>query len=168
MSRALHSGLGPWVVALALLLVLGACAREPRPEQWLETAYLAHRGADEAVAGGRLDEARRQLEAVLRMPTPPGLAPGDERVVLQDVHFRLAEVGLLEGRPERALASADRGLELGRDTDVFTANLLVARGRALEALGEEPEAAAAYYEALRIDDELLRRIVPPRPEPVTP
>ena len=57
-------------------------------------------------------------------------------------------------RAPRSL-DADRGLALGRATDLFVANLLVVRGAAHEALDEGPAAAEDYHEALVINDRLL-------------
>jgi hypothetical protein len=54
---------------------------------------------------------------------------------------------------------ARRGLSLGKALDVFTANLWLVRGEALEALGRDSEAAASYYAALEIDNALLQGVL---------
>jgi len=155
-ARALHAAaLG----ALLALATLPACSGEERSDarRWVESAEAAHRAADEAIARGELDEARAALLGPFEAEPPEGVAERDRRVVRQDLAFRLAEVELEAEVPEAALRWVERGLELGRGEDLFTANLLVARGRANEALGREREAAADYFEALEINDALLRR-----------
>jgi hypothetical protein len=81
--------------------------------------------------------------------------------VHQDLLFRIARAELARGRSTEALAVADRGLALGPARDLFTANLLVARGEALEKLGRGPQAASAYFEALEINRKLLHDALGP-------
>lgn len=155
---------------LTLLFVLaagvaGCAAREDEPgaaertaaAAWVGAARGAHAAADAALERGDHDAARTALRAAWDRPAPPAVSTEDVRVVKQDLAYRLAEVELGAGEPARALAWTDRGLEQGRARDLFTANLLVARGRAQEALGNETEAAGSYFEALEINDDLLRR-----------
>ncbi|MCK7475969.1 MAG: hypothetical protein MZV49_26295 [Rhodopseudomonas palustris] len=65
-----------------------------------------------------------------------------------DALFRLALVELEASNPRRARERAEQGLALGAGRDVFTANLYLAHGRALEGLGIDLEAAASYHRAL--------------------
>jgi len=151
----------------ALLLLaagVGGCAarEEERAEQvaaavWIDAARRAHMEADAALARGDRQAARAVLRGAWDRATPSDVSSEDARVVKQDLAFRLAEIDLEAGQAADARQWADRGLELGRGRDLFTGNLLVARGRAKEALGEEREAAADYFEALEINDDLLRR-----------
>ena len=146
------------LTAVALLL-LGACAAEGRAPAaevaWLDGAQRAHGRADEAMAQEDWEGARAALTDALAAPPPPGLAAADARVVRQDLLFRLSEAELRAGHAAVAADRADEGLNLGRAADVFTANLLVARGRAREALGRSREAAGDYFDALEINDTLL-------------
>ena len=79
------------------------------------------------------------------------------RVVIMDLCFRLAEVELLLGDSDQALAATDRGIAAGAAADVFSANLYVARGRAFEALGRNDDAARTYHRALEINERLLEK-----------
>jgi tetratricopeptide (TPR) repeat protein len=87
--------------------------------------------------------------------TPEDVLPLDARVLRQDACYRLAELALASGQPAEALARAERGLALGDELDVFSANLHIARGRALEGLARPVEAAAAYHRALVVHEALL-------------
>ena len=81
----------------------------------------------------------------------------DARVVIQDASARLAERLLERGDPDRAMRVVERGLALGEREDLFTANLLAAKGLVLEARGDDREAARAYHRALTIHEALLER-----------
>jgi len=116
-------------------------------------------------AHARADAARLpssdELGATLARPLPAGVRAEHRRVVHQDLLFRIARAELGAGRFEPALAAADRGLALGRAVDLFTANLLVARGEALEKVGQRAAAASAYFEALQINQKLLGAVLSP-------
>jgi tetratricopeptide (TPR) repeat protein len=151
-------------LALAwLALSVAGCAMEgdgrPRgaasPSSWVEGAARANQTADEAIARGDLAAARQSLAEALASEIPRGVSPDDARVVRMDLLFRLSEVELRAGNAARAADRADEGLNLGARDDVFTANLLVARGKAREALGREREAAGDYFDALEINEKLL-------------
>ncbi len=142
------------LVAAGVLLSVAACG-DGGAGEWLASARAVHDSADRALAAGDLDAARRSLQGFATQPPPEGVGPEDARVVRQDVFYRLSRLALREGDAEAAKGWAERGLALGRRDDVFTANLLVARGQALEALGQGVEAAADYHDALRINERLL-------------
>jgi len=146
-------------VALAALTL--CCGRPAEGERWIAVAREAHQAADDALARGDAAGAREALRRVVELRAPEAVAPDDRRAVLQDAFFRLAYVELDQARPAAALDWAEMGLRQ-RSVDVFTANLLLARGRALEALGDGARAAADYYDALRIHDELLQRALEER------
>jgi predicted negative regulator of RcsB-dependent stress response len=131
----------------------------PEARAWIDAAKAANDRADRALESGDREEARAVLDAVLDSTAPRSISADDRRVVVQDVHYRLATIELDDGHPDRALAHAEAGLAEGRAGDVFTANLEVTRGRALEALDREVEAADAYFEALEINDALLRQML---------
>lgn len=148
---------------LALASTIAGCAMEgdggPRgaasPSSWVEGAARANRTADQAIARNDLDAARTALTQALGAEVPRGVSPEDARVVRMDLLFRLSDVELRDGNAARAADRADEGLNLGAHDDVFTANLLVARGKAREALGREREAAGDYFDALEINEKLL-------------
>jgi len=138
---------------------LAGCAgsTEPSVSGWLAMADEASARADEALAAGRLDDARRAIRAIVEIPAPGNVAQDDARLIVRDAAGRLAEIELLAGRPADALAWTDRGLAGGAEHDVFSVALLVSRGRAKEALGRELEAVDDYVQAQRIDEALLER-----------
>jgi tetratricopeptide (TPR) repeat protein len=89
-----------------------------------------------ALSGEGLSRARGQIEAaLLRDPDDPGLS------------LRLSEVEFEAHRPDRSLQLLDRVLEL----EPRAPDLLLARSRALAALGRYREAQAAVLESLRTD-----------------
>ena len=139
---------------LVLLSLLAGCSHGA--PGWLDRAQEAHLRADAALARGDLDAGRSALRELCDAPVPRTIALDDQRVVLQDAYFRLAEIELADRKPQAALAWADRGLALG-GRDLFTANLLIARGHAREDLGEEVWATTDYHDALVINDELLQK-----------
>ena len=144
MTRLLHA------VALGALLLAGC---EGGGRAWMEGAR-----ADSAAAeAGDRDEAIAALERLVAREVPDDVAAEDARVVLQDAYARLAALYLEAGDAGAARREADRGLALGEVDDVFTANLLVARGRADEALGRDQEAARDYHRAIRVHEALLDR-----------
>jgi tetratricopeptide (TPR) repeat protein len=137
------------VAALAALCC--ACGRAP---SWVEAARTANERADAALLRGDAVSALSALDAFADAAVPNTVARPDRRRVLQDVFYRLSELEtLVDAR--RAVAYADRGLTLGEHEDVFTANLWVAKGDALEQLGDDSGAARAFARALRINEILL-------------
>ncbi len=132
-----------WLLALAVV----GCAPTPEAE-WLAAAQAAHGSAD----GG---EGRAALEDFLARSVPAGVQSDDARVVRQDAAYRLARVMLAEGDAEAAETVATSALEEGEKEDVFTANLYVVRGQALEALGRPVRATMDYHDALLINEVLL-------------
>jgi len=141
-------------------LVLAACSHGAEPAVWVGNVSRAHLAADQALARGDLAFARVTLSRIVDLPAPAGLADRDRRVVLQDASFRLAVVELADGRPQAAVAAADRGLALGQFRDLFLANLLAARGRARELLGQAEAAATDYHDALLVNQALRAEAAP--------
>jgi predicted negative regulator of RcsB-dependent stress response len=160
------------MLAVVTTVTAFACAPEsgvpPEARAWIESAKGANEAADRALESGDRARARAVLEEMLRSAPPRSVRPEDRRIVLQDARYRLASIDLDDARPESALEHSEAGLALGRAQDVFTANLHVTRGRALEATGREVEAAEAYFEALEINDALLRQMLDRSDEPEEP
>ena len=160
MSRA-------WL-ALLVCLALQACAANEADERakpeaaalsydargWLMLIAHAHAQADEALSSGRADQAHGALQAALQRAVPPEVSAEHVRWLHQDLWYRLSAVDL-EREPARALIEAERGLALGQSDDMFSSNLLAARGHALRALGRDTEAASSYHAAIKIDERLL-------------
>jgi tetratricopeptide (TPR) repeat protein len=149
--------------SLALCIACGCGeARDPAQEQafdareWLEQIERAHDKADREPPL----ETIVALRDALALPVPSDARPLHRRVVHQDLWFRLARAQIAAGRFVEGLDASARGLALGHAPDIFTANLHVARGEALEGLGRATEAASAYYEALEINRKLLHDALP--------
>jgi len=136
-----------WLLLLLLLAAAIGCAPSPEAE-WLAAAQAAHESADGATK-------RAALEDFLDRSVPAGVQSDDARVVRQDAAYRLARVMLTEGDAAEAEAIANDALELGEKEDVFTANLYVVRGQALEAQGRPVRATMDYHDALLINEVLL-------------
>jgi tetratricopeptide (TPR) repeat protein len=132
---------------ILLLLLAAVWGCDGAASRWIDQARAANAQAD---AAGEEGAATRALEDLVSRPPPAGVAAQDARAVLQDAWGRLASLALRAGRPEIALRRADAGLLLGEGRDVFTSSLRILRGRALEALGREAEAAGDYQEAQAI------------------
>jgi hypothetical protein len=145
-------GLAP----LAALLVFG-CSRAHVGDdgRWVAEAERRHALADERLQSGDRAGAQAALRAIVDGGAADEVPAEDRRGVLQDTYFRLAELDLRGGDARAALATADRGLALGRAADLFVANLFVVRGAAHESLGNGAAAAEDYHEALVINDKLL-------------
>lgn len=153
---------GAWLVVL--VFVAGCGNGDADAAAWISHASSASRTADEALARGDADAARAALQAIVSAEVPSSVADRDRRVLRADAFYRLAEIELSGGSPTEALGLADRGLAEGRAEDLFTANLLVARGRALEAVGRDADAAEEYHAALLINEALLREALGRRGE----
>ncbi len=143
------------ISTLLVATMLASCARRADTGRWVDDIHQANIRADRALSDGDLVAARTILKQVAEKPLPKGLAQQDGLVVRKDACFRLAMLELRAERPKIALEWADRGLGLDKRGDLFTANLLVARGSALEALGKDSLAAKSYNRALGINEKLL-------------
>lgn len=146
-------------VSLVGLLALG-CGRAPVTGDgaWVAEAARRHALADQRLEAGDGPAARDALRGIVDARVPDDVPADARRGVLQDTYFRLARIDLDARDALAALADSERGLALGRGSDLgdlFVANLLVARGAAHEALGHGPAAAEAYHQALVINDRLL-------------
>ena len=148
-----------WLCLVALAL---ACSRGSRQPQWPVTVAERHAEADRLIDSGDRAEARRVLAAIVKEApaTTSGGGALTRRVLLQDTQFRLARLALDAREPAEAARHADEGLALGGEPDLFTANLLVVRGAAHEALGRSPQAIDDYQRALKINEALLNQTIP--------
>jgi tetratricopeptide (TPR) repeat protein len=126
---------------------------------WVDASALDSAAAEAALARGDQAAAVTALRAIAERPAPDEVAPEDARVVRQDALERWARIELDRGEAARALELLQRALALGERDDVFTANVLTTRGRALEASGRDRDAAADYHRALRIEERLLESVL---------
>jgi hypothetical protein len=145
--------------ATAACVGMAACGGDARSDEaagWVASMREASESADRALAQRDLGRAEHALRDALGRDVPSAVAPEDRRIVRADLHYRFAELELGRGDPIRAEELATRALDEGRGRDVFTANLLIVRGGAREARGDDAGAAEDYYEALRISEELMQ------------
>lgn len=137
------------------LVVSVACSRRTDASEWLARAEAAHEEASRHLAAHDAPGARDALRAAAEAKVPAGATPEDARVVRQDLYGRLATLELGQSGAREAVTWATAGLDLGRSTDVFTSNLLIVRGRALEQLGDASSASRDYHDALVVTEALL-------------
>jgi predicted negative regulator of RcsB-dependent stress response len=143
------------VVVLLALCTL-ACSRQPTPRSLADQ----HAHVDALLQVGYLAGAERQLDRMwrtLRWYRADSSQFG--RQALQDIAFRLGQVMLDEKQPGEALEACTRGLELGEQDDLFTANLLILRGHIRQELGKTLSAAEDFHRALVINEELLHKVL---------
>lgn len=144
------------LIAVTLVaLGLAGCAARSDPEDWVTRTEGAHQTADERLGQGDVDGARSALRSATETAVPKGTNAEDARVVKQDLYYRLAALELAQNRTDEAIRWATTGLDLGRGSDVFTANLHIARGKALERRGDASGASRDYHDALLITEALL-------------
>jgi hypothetical protein len=154
---------GPRAFVL-LLLVLG-CARaeDAGVQAFARSVAAGQTEVDALLDRGQPDRARKVLQAIIAgaAGTHAKARSRSQRALLQDVYFQLARLALDDGQAAVAVQEASAGLSLGgglgEDEDLFTANLLIARGAAHEALGASAAAVDDYSRAQIINQVLLRK-----------
>jgi hypothetical protein len=113
---------------------------------------------DKLLDGGNGEGALRELRALwttLRESRAEGSGGG--RQAMQDIAFRLARLSLEKKDLSGALAFCEGGLSLGKDDDLFTANLLIMRGIIRQELGHTAPAVEDLHQALLINEKLLEQ-----------
>jgi hypothetical protein len=143
--------------ALLLLSLITVACQRLGVDDWAAQVASMHGQVDTLLDRGARDEARDVLRSIVDS------APGDHphrRPLLQDTYFRLARLALANGDAATAQREAEAGLALGDHGDLFTANLLVVRGTAREALGAGTSAITDYERALAINETLLQEAAP--------
>jgi hypothetical protein len=144
-----------FLALVSALALATACSGRADASAWIERGEAAHHDADRLLAQGDVAGARAALRAAAEAPVPEAASPGDARIVRQDIYSRLATLEAEHAEPKEAVRWATRGLSLGRGEDVFTANLEIVRGRALERLGDASGASRDYHDALVVTEALL-------------
>jgi hypothetical protein len=144
-----------FVAFVSALVLVVACSGRTGTSDWIERAETAHHDADRLLPLGDVAAARTALRAAAEAPVPEGASPRDARIVRQDLYCRLASLEVDRADPAEAVRWATTGLSLGRGEDVFTANLEIVRGRALERLGNANDASRDYHDALVVTEALL-------------
>lgn len=137
------------------LVLVSACSGRTETGSWIERAETAHHDADRLLSQGDVAGARNALRTLAESEIPKNARPEDARIVRQDLYSRLATLEAEHAEPKEAVRWATQGLSLGRGEDVFTANLEIVRGRALERLGDANGASRDYHDALVITEALL-------------
>jgi tetratricopeptide (TPR) repeat protein len=141
---------------------------------FLSKARSLHHQADVAEAEREPARALAALERIVAEPPPTTLAGRPEvDEVLADAFARLAELRAGQGDYERAAVEVERGLGRAREPTYFRGHLFEVRGlveeRRADALAREGNAdearrarrraIEASEEAVRIQDEVIRRAV---------
>ncbi|MGI5861937.1 MAG: hypothetical protein ACOX6T_07740 [Myxococcales bacterium] len=150
------------ILSAALTLVAASASAEPCPcpcpkDQALlagaTAAAAAHRRAD-LLAEKDPRAAADALRAALALDLP---RHEGSRLLRADLHARLAELLLKAGDAKGSLKAARLGLaeEQGLEPTALTAMLRLREGEALEAMGEDDAAMAAYEEVIAIGKRLL-------------
>ena len=127
-------------VALALSLVLAACAQAPGEapsgsppapvrraspaDDWLDVVRVAHDWADEEGTPQDRADAQEALLGIADRPSPSALAPGDALSVRRDLYVRAARLALDRQSYDEAGAIVQRGLAL-EGSDPFRSQLLL-------------------------------------------
>ncbi|HEU4404944.1 MAG TPA: hypothetical protein VFS43_06590 [Polyangiaceae bacterium] len=156
----------------------GAPAVDPPLLAFLSKARSLHHQADVAEAEQDPPRALAALERIVAEP-PPGSLAGRPEVaeVLSDAFARLAELRAVQGDFGRAAADIERGLSHANEPTYFRGHLFEVRGlveeRRADALAREGkgdearqarrQAIEASEEAVRIQDEVIRRAVGGKP-----
>jgi tetratricopeptide (TPR) repeat protein len=147
-------------VSLLLLFLVCSCSKSSyQASLWLEEIKAKSIQADLALKEERFQDAILALSSIVENKGPQEVEREDVRIVRQDACFRLATIYLEDRNPQEALKWSEFGLGLGQKDDLFETNLLLAKGRALEALGQEQQAAAIYHKALLINEKLLHNVL---------
>jgi hypothetical protein len=148
-------------IAVALCTSIGCAgigSKDPlETRNWVAQGEAAHFEAEHRLTMGDVAGARTVLEHAARTEAPKSTNETDARVVRQDLYYQLATLELEQGRLEDAARWATEGLGLGTSEDPFTANLQIARGRALERSGDANGATRDYHAALVITESLLEK-----------
>lgn len=144
-----------FVALFSALVLVSACSGRTEAGSWIGRAEAAHHDADRLLSQGDVAGARNALRTLAEADVPKNARPEDARLVRQDLYCRLAALEAEHGAPEDAVRWATKGLSLGHGKDVFTANLEIVRGHALERLGDANGASRDYHDALVITETLL-------------
>lgn len=160
-----------WLVLSLLLLpllLLPACGAGSSSADAVALVRQAHARADAALDEGDPAAALVALQPVLAPAALASLPRAERRALLQDAHFRVAELHRRAGRPAQAVDHAQAGLALGDARDLLAANLYMTLGRSFEALGRDREAASALHDALQINEILLQAALAGEPAEEAP
>ncbi len=155
-----------------------AAAVDPPLLAFLSKARSLHHQADVAEAEQEPRRALVALERIVAEPPPASLGGRPEvEEVLSDAFARLAELRAGQGDFERAAGDVERGLGHAGEPSYFRGHLFEVRGlveeRRADALAREGNAdearrarrraIEASEEAVRIQDEVIRRAVGGKP-----
>jgi tetratricopeptide (TPR) repeat protein len=147
-------------------------AVSPELLAFLSKARAAHHNADLLEAKGDLLGASDAVRRIVTGPRPPASPELEE--VLSDAHARLADLESRRGDFEEALAQIGRGLALAKELSHYRGHLFETKGvvherwmAAHEKAGNDEKAAseralalAAFEEAIEIQDQVIRKLLP--------
>ncbi|MFO0557142.1 MAG: hypothetical protein U0269_03930 [Polyangiales bacterium] len=105
----------------------------------LSAARALHHEADVYESSNDYVAAQRTVQRVLALRAPSAIREVED--VRVDAFGRVAELALRNNEAQTALDRVDEGLREARRESVLKARLLLVRGRALRALGEQAQSA---------------------------
>jgi hypothetical protein len=159
-----HRFLAACLISTALAVATACSSAKDRSTHWLTAVQQAHSSVDSyqatsAGSGGRRSAAVDAAEQAVRAAIAQApRAPNErERWVIQDLHYRLAQLLTDSNREHLAEPEIERGLSVEDAPTLARANLLALQGKLLERRGELEAAARAYHAALLVNEVLMDR-----------
>jgi tetratricopeptide (TPR) repeat protein len=147
-----HQFLTTLLVGTVLAVCTACSSPKERGSEWVDMVHRAHQRADEGATSGTLAMEPMLRAAIAEAPRNPNER---ERWVIQDLHYRLAQLLLDAGELERAAIEVVRGLRADDAATLARANLLALQGKAFERQGERQKAAESFHAALLINELLM-------------
>lgn len=146
-----------------VIAVFAACSSaKDRGSEWVDLVQRAHHELDEGRSEDAVSTERVLRAAIVEAPRDPSPR---ESWVIQDLHYRLAQVLLDAGEIDRAIVEVDRGLLVATAATLARANLLALRGKIFERQGNRQRAAEAFHAALLINETLMDQALAGSTEP---
>ncbi len=161
-----HRFFATCLIWTALAVPTACSSAKDRGSEWLPKVQQAHSSADEyrkpsdvtIPARGQAPDANAAERALrLAIAEAPGSPNERERWVLQDLHYRLAQLLADVNKENLAEPEIERGLMVDDAPTLARANLLALQGKLLEKRGELEAAARAYHAALLVNEVLMDR-----------
>ncbi len=147
-----HQFLATLFVGTALAVCTACSSAKERGSEWVDLVHRAHQRVDEGATSGTLAMEPILRAAIAEAPKNPNER---ERWVIQDLHYRLAQLLLDAGQLDRAAVEVVHGLRADDAATLARANLLALQGKTFERQGNREKAAEAFHAALLINELLM-------------
>lgn len=139
-------------VGTALAVGSACSSAKERGSEWVDLVQRAHQRVDEGATSGAPAVESILRAAIAEAPENPNER---QRWLIQDLHYRLAQVLLDAGELERAAIEVGHGLRADDAATLARANLLALQGKTFERQGDRQKAAEAFHAALLINELLM-------------